>query len=549
MQYGSFIKRIENSLRKNWNYDALTDYEGATLQYKDVARKIEKFHIVFEASGIQKGDRIAICGKNSANWCLSFIAVVTYGAVAVPIQREFKADDVTNIVRHSGAKVLIVSPRLWENMQENDMPDLYGAVSIKDYSVLYTCDERFRDIIDHRNELFGKKYKYNFRANDISYREESPEELALINYTSGTTGYSKGVMLPYRSLELNIEYLSGKLPLKAGDNIVSMLPLGHVFGMTCDFLNSICCGTHLWFLTRQPSPKIITTVVAQINPKVICTVPLIVEKIIKKLVLPKVDNQRSNLLLHLPIVSEHIKNKARQEAMNCFGNNIHSIIIGGAPLNADIELFLRKIKFPYTIAYGLTETGPLITHSNPDEARPHSCGQKILDIEIKIDSPNKNGVGELLCRGGNLMLGYYKNPEATSDVIDCDGWFHTGDMASIDNDGFVYLRGRCKNMFLGAAGENIYPEPIESKLNNMEGVAESVVIKQNEQLVALIYPDASQVEPDASADFVEKLMLSNIKTLNKELPGYSQISRVELWPEPFEKTAKNSIKRYLYLRQ
>lgn len=548
MQYGSFIKRIENSIKKNWNYDALTDYEGATLQYKDVARKIAKFHIVFEASGIKPGDRIAICGKNSSNWCLSFLATVTYGAVAVPIQREFKADDVMNVVRHSEARILIVSPHMWENMQESTMPDLYCAVSIRDFSVLMARDEKFYDIIDHRNEMFGRKYKRNFSAADVSYREEEPEEMALINYTSGTTGFSKGVMLPYRCLEVNVMCLERQLPLKAGDNIVSMLPLGHVFGMTCDFLNSVSRGTHLWFLTRQPSPKVITTVVAQINPRVICCVPLVVEKIIKKLILPKVDNQRAGLLLRLPIISDHIKAKARQEAINCFGNNIHSIIIGGAPLNADIEAFLRKIKFPFTVAYGLTETGPLISHANPDEFRPRSCGQMIPGIELKIDKPNADGIGELLCRGGNLMLGYYKNQEATDEVIDRDGWFHTGDMAWMDSDDFVYLKGRCKNMLLGADGENIYPEPIESKLNNMEGVAESVVIKQGEQLVALIYPDASQLEPDMPIERIEQIMQANVNALNRELPGYSRIARFEIWPEPFEKTAKNSIKRYLYLR-
>ena len=544
----SFIALIEQSIKTNWYLNALTDYKGITLQYRDVARKIEKIHILLENAGIEKGDKIAICGRNSAHWTVTYLAVITYGAVVVPILHEFKADQVQNIVNHSEARLLFVGDQIWENLNEAAMPHLEGIIELKDFGVPVSRSEKLAYARDHLNEIFGHKFPCRFRPDDISYEKEKSEDLAIINYTSGTTGYSKGVMLPYRSILSNVLYCKEKIGLKAGDSVVSMLPLGHVFGMTFDFLYGFTAGAHLWFLTRMPSPKIIAESFAEIRPRVIACVPLIVEKIFKKNILPKVDNKLGKLLLHVPIISDKIKELIKQKAMEVFGGNFIEIIIGGAPFNAEVEAFLKMIDFPYTIAYGMTECGPIICHSHWTELKLASCGKVAARMEAKVLSPNPSAIaGELVCRGANLMLGYYKNEEATRQVIDTEGWLHTGDMATIDEDGNVFIKGRCKNLLLTSSGQNIYPEEIESKLNNMPYVSESLIILQQDKLVGLIYPDSDDAFAHGlnQSDLV-RVMEENRLELNKQLPAFSQIARFKLYPEEFEKTAKKSIKRFLY---
>ena len=541
----SFIQLIEQSIRKNWDRSALTDYKGATLQYKDVARKIEKMHILFQHAGIQPGDKIALCGRNSANWGATFLGVITYGAVAVPILHEFKADNVHNIVNHSEARMLFVGDQVWENFNEAAMPHLEGIIELKNFDLVVSRSKQLSYAREHLNEEFGKKYPCRFRAEQVSYRRESPEELAVINYTSGTTGYSKGVMLPYRSILSNVVHIDNKVGLKSGDRIVSMLPLGHIFGLVFDFLYGITAGAHLWFLTRMPSPKIIAESFTEIRP---ACVPLIVEKIFKKNILPKVDNKLGKLLLNLPIISDKIKENIRQQAMEVFGGNFIEIVVGGAPFNAEVEAFLRKINFPYTIAYGMTECAPLICHSRWDEIQYTSCGKTVANMETRVLSDDPTRIpGELVCRGMNTMLGYYKNEKATEETIDKEGWLHTGDMAIKDEQGNIYIKGRCKNMLLTASGQNIYPEEIEARLNNMPFVNESLVILQNNKLIALVYPDNEEAfQQNMNAHQLEEAIENNRIELNSQLTAYAQITRIKLYPEEFEKTAKKSIKRYLY---
>ena len=547
-QEHQFIDYIEQSIIKNWDKDALTDYKGITLQYKDVARKIAKFHIVLESAGIQPGDKIAVCGRNSAHWAVTFLATITYGAVIVPILHEFKADNIHNIVNHSEAKLLFVGDQAWENLNEDAMPLLEGIALLTDFSPLVSRNEKLTYAFEHRNAIYGRQYPKNFRPEHICYRKDHPEELAIINYTSGTTGYSKGVMLPYRSLWSNVAYCFEMLPVKPGDHIVSMLPMGHVFGMVYDFLYGFSAGAHIYFLTRMPSPKIISQSFSEIKPRVISCVPLIVEKIIKKDILPKVDSTIGKLLLKVPIVNDKIKSLARQAAMEIFGGNFDEIIIGGAPFNAEVEAFLKKIGFPYTIAYGMTECGPIICSSRWETLKLASCGKATSRMEVRIDSPDpKTHAGEIVCRGMNMMLGYYKNPEATAQIIDANGWLHTGDLGTIDDEGYVTVRGRSKNLLLTSSGQNIYPEEIESKLNNMPYVAESLIVLQHDKLVALIYPDFDDAFAHGlqQADII-KVMEANRVELNQQLPNYSQISKVKIHFEEFEKTAKKSIKRFMY---
>lgn len=544
----SFIELIEQSIRNNWNQDALTDYKGITLQYKDVARKIEKLHILFEHIGIKPGDKIALCGRNSANWTATFLGIITYGAVAVPILHEFKADNVHNIVNHSEARMLFVGDQVWENFNEAAMPHLDGIIELKNFDLVVSRSKELSYIREHLNEEFGKRYPCRFRAEQANYRRELPEELAVINYTSGTTGYSKGVMLPYRSILSNIIHIHDKVGLKPGDRIVSMLPLGHIFGLVFDFLYGMTVGAHLWFLTRMPSPKIIAESFAEIRPRVIACVPLIVEKIFKKNILPKVDNRMGKLLLKLPIISDRIKEQIRQQAMEVFGGNFIEIVVGGAPFNPEVEAFLRKINFPYTIAYGMTECAPLICHSRWDEILYTSCGKTVANMETRVLSSDPEKIpGELVCKGANVMLGYYKNEEATAQTIDKDGWLHTGDMAIKDKEGNIFIKGRCKNMLLTASGQNIYPEEIEARLNNMPFVNESLVILSGDKLIALVYADNEEAYAQGfNTKQLEEAIENNRIELNKVLPAYCQITRVKLYPEEFEKTAKKSIKRFLY---
>ena len=546
-QEHQFIDYIEQSIIKNWDRDALTDYKGITLQYKDVARKIAKFHIVLESAGIQPGDKIAVCGRNSAHWAVTFLATITYGAVIVPILHEFKADNIHNIVNHSEAKLLFVGDQAWENLNEDAMPLLEGIASLADFSSLVSRNEKLTYAFEHRNAIYGQRYPKNFRPEHICYRKDRPEELAIINYTSGTTGYSKGV-IPYRSIWSNVAYCFEMLPVKPGDHIVSMLPMGHVFGMVYDFLYGFSAGAHIYFLTRMPSPKIISQSFSEIKPRVISCVPLIVEKIIKKDILPKVDSKIGKLLLKVPIVNDKIKSLARQAAMEIFGGNFDEIIIGGAPFNAEVEAFLKKIGFPYTIAYGMTECGPIICSSRWENLKLASCGKATTRMEVKIDSPDpKTHAGEIICKGANLMLGYYKNQEATAQIIDVNGWLHTGDLGTIDEEGNVTVRGRSKNLLLTSSGQNIYPEEIESKLNNMPYVSESLIVLQHEKLVALIYPDFDDAFAHGLQQTdIQKVMEQNRIELNQQLPNYSQISKIKIHFEEFEKTAKKSIKRFMY---
>ena len=547
-QEHQFIDYIEQSIIKNWDKDSLTDYKGITLQYKDVARKIAKFHIVLESAGIQPGDKIAVCGRNSAHWAVTFLATITYGAVIVPILHEFKADNIHNIVNHSEAKLLFVGDQAWKNLNEDAMPLLEGIASLTDFSSLVSRNEKLTYAFEHRNAIYGQRYPKNFRPEHICYRKDRPEELAIINYTSGTTGYSKGVMLPYRSIWSNVAYCFEMLPVKPGDHIVSMLPMGHVFGMVYDFLYGFSAGAHIYFLTRMPSPKIISQSFSEIKPRVISCVPLIVEKIIKKDILPKVDSKIGKLLLKVPIVNDKIKSLARQAAMEIFGGNFDEIIIGGAPFNAEVEAFLKKIGFPYTIAYGMTECGPIICSSRWDTLKLASCGKATTRMEVRIDSPDpKTHAGEIVCRGANMMLGYYKNPEATAQIIDVNGWLHTGDLGVMDEEGYVTVRGRSKNMLLTSSGQNIYPEEIESKLNNMPYVAESLIVLQHDKLVALIYPDFDDAFAHGlQQNDIQKAMEVNRIELNQQLPNYCQISKIKIHFEEFEKTAKKSIKRFMY---
>ena len=544
----SFIAYIENSIKENWDLDALTDYKGATLQYKDVARKIEKLHIIFEASGIKKGDKIAVCGRNSSHWGVTFLATLTYGAVIVPILHEFKADNVHNIVNHSEAKLLFVGDQVWENLNESAMPLLEGIMMMADFYILVSRSEKLDYAREHLNEMFGKKYPKNFRKEHVSYHKDQPDELAVINYTSGTTSYSKGVMLPYRSLWSNTTFAFEVLPLKAGDKILSMLPMAHMYGLAFEFLYEFAVGCHIFFLTRMPSPKIIFQAFTEVKPNLIVAVPLIIEKIIKKSVLPKLETPAMKLLLKVPIINDKIKATVREQMIQAFGGNFAEIIVGGAAFNQEVEQFLKMIDFPYTVGYGMTECGPIICSSRWETLKLASCGKATTRMEVKIDSPDpQNVAGEIICKGANLMLGYYKNAEATSQIIDVNGWLHTGDLATMDTEGYVTVRGRSKNMLLTASGQNIYPEEIESKLNNMPYVSESLIVLQKDKLVALIYPDFDDAFAHGMEQSdIEKVMEDNRNELNLQLPAYSQITKVKIHFEEFEKTAKKSIKRFMY---
>ncbi|WP_321517850.1 AMP-binding protein [uncultured Bacteroides sp.] len=544
----SFIAYIENSIKKNWDLDALTDYNGATLQYKDVARKIEKLHIILQESGIKKGDKIAICGRNSSFWGVTFLSVLTYGAIAVPILHEFKADNVHSIVNHSEAKLLFVGDVVWENLNESAMPLLEGIVLMTDFSVPVSRSERLTHAREHLNEMFGQKYPKNFRQEHVSYYKDKPEELAIINYTSGTTSYSKGVMLPYRSLWSNTCFAHEVLPLKPGDKVVSMLPMAHMYGLAFEFLYEFSVGCQIYFLTRMPSPKVIFQAFADVKPNLVVAVPLIIEKIIKKSILPKLETPAMKILMKVPIINDKIKASVREQMIKAFGGNFAEIVVGGAAFNKEIEQFLKMIEFPYTVGYGMTECGPIICYEDWSRFKMGSCGKATPRMEVKVLSTDpQNIVGEIVCRGANVMLGYYKNEEATAQVIDKDGWLHTGDLGVIDSDGNLIIKGRSKNMLLGPSGQNIYPEEIEDMLNNLPYVSESIIVQQGEKLVGLVYPDFDDAFAHGLTNKdIERVMEENRVELNSMLPAYSQIAKIKIYPEEFEKTPKKSIKRFLY---
>jgi len=545
----SFIALIEKSIKKNWDADALTDYKGVTYQYKDVARKIEKIHILLEESGVKPGDKIAICGRNMSHWGVTFLSVVTYGAIIVPILHEFKPDQVHNIVNHSESKLLFVGDVVWEGLDESAMPNLEGIVQINDFSILVSRSEKLTYAREHLNELFGHKYPKNFRKEHINYYKENPDELLVLNYTSGTTSFSKGVMLPSKAIWSNIMFASKVFNMKAGDRLVSMLPMAHMYGLAFEFLFEFCSGCHIFFLTRMPSPKIILQAFAEVKPTLVIAVPLIIEKIIKKNVLPKLETPTMKFLMNVPFVSDKIKEKVREQLMNAFGGNFYEIVVGGAAFNQEIEAFLRSIDFPYTVGYGMTECGPLISYEDWKYFKAGSCGKPVDRMEVKILSRDPQNVpGEIICRGDNVMLGYFKNEEATREVIDEDGWLHTGDLGVMDAEGNISIRGRSKNMLLGPSGQNIYPEEIEDKLNNMPYVNESIIIQALDgKLAALIYPDFELAFANGMTEkAVEEQMEANRLELNKQIAAYEQIARVKIYHEEFEKTPKKSIKRFLY---
>ncbi|MBP3669008.1 MAG: AMP-binding protein [Bacteroides sp.] len=545
----SFIALIEKSIKKNWDSDALTDYKGVTYQYKDVARKIEKIHILLEESGVKPGDKIAVCGRNMSHWGVTFLSVVTYGAIIVPILHEFKPDQVHNIVNHSEAKLLFVGDVVWEGLDESAMPALEGIVQINDFSVLVSRSEKLTYAREHLNAMFGQKFPKNFRKEHISYYKDNPDELLVLNYTSGTTSFSKGVMIPGKAIWSNIMFASRVFNMKAGDRLVSMLPMAHMYGLAFEFLFEFCSGCHIFFLTRMPSPKIILQAFAEVKPTLVIAVPLIIEKIIKKNVLPKLETPTMKFLMHVPLVSDKIMEKVREELMKAFGGNFYEIVVGGAAFNQEIETFMRNMQFPYTVGYGMTECAPLIAYEDWKKFKAGSCGKPVDRMEVKILSRDPQNIpGEIICRGDNVMLGYYKNEEATREVIDEEGWLHTGDLGVMDEEGNITIKGRSKNMLLGPSGQNIYPEEIEDKLNNMPYVNESIIIQALDgKLAALIYPDFELAFANGMTEKgVEELMEANRVELNKQIAAYEQIARVKIYHEEFEKTPKKSIKRFLY---
>ena len=551
MDTGSTFNRyIQQAIINNWDADALTDFQGATLQYHDVARKIEKLHIAFLNCGIQKGDKIAICGRNSSHWAVAFLATLTYGAVAVPILHEFNAEQIHNIVNHSEARLLFVGDFIAKEIDAEQMPRLEGIINLPDFSLFLSRSEQLTYAREHLNMMFGSKYPMAFRKEHVHYHEDQPEELALINYTSGTTGFSKGVMLPYRALWGNLDFCLRRLgtKVKPGTPMLSILPMAHMYGMAIEFIFGFCNGCHLFFLNRLPSPTLIAQAFTEVKPSLVVAVPLIIEKIIRKRVFPKIQTNRMRLLLAMPVVSKKVKERICQQVYEAFGGQAYEVIIGGAALNQEVEEFLKSIEFPFTVGFGATECAPLISYSDHAEFVPKSCGRAIYHQEVKILSPDPENIpGEIVTRGTNVMLGYFKNEEATEQTLDKDGWYHTGDLGLMDADGNIFIKGRSKNMLLGSNGQNIYPEEIEDKLNSMAMVSECVVVQKGEHLIALVYPDMDEAKNmNFTEDDLANIMEQNRQELNSQLPPFSKIAQIILRQEEFEKTPKKSIKRYLY---
>ena len=543
-----FLRYIEESIKNNWNRAALTDFKGATYSYKDVARKIEKLHLLFAHCGIQKGDKIALCGRNMSNWGTAFLATLSYGAVAVPILNEFKAETIHHIVNHSEARLLFAGDVVWEAIDPEAMPALDGVLRVEDYSLRFSRKEQLTEARARLNELFGQKYPERFRPEDVHYEYDRLDDLAVINYTSGTTSQSKGVMLPYRSLWTNLQFALNVFGITPGEKVVSMLPMAHMYGLAFEFIYEFANGMHIHFLSRTPSPKVIADAFAEVRPHLIITVPLVIEKIIKKRVFPSLEKPHIKLLMNIPVINDKIREKIRKQVVAAFGGRFKELIIGGAALNYEVEHFLHAIHFPYTVGYGMTECGPLLSYDGWKTFKPGSCGKAVDRVTLRIDSPDpQHIVGEILAKGDCVLTGYFKNPEATAAALDAEGWLHTGDMGIIDKDGYVYIKGRCKNMILSANGQNIYPEEIEDKLNNMPYIGESIVVDRAGKLVALIHPDTDQMEADqVQENQLAEIMKDNLKEVNQQLPSYSQLGSYELYAEEFEKTPKRSIKRFLY---
>ncbi len=551
MNFTSVNKIFEKSLKENWDRPAISNYQGVTLHYRDLARRIAKLHIMFEECGLQKGDKVALCSRNQANWVVSFLATMTYGAVIVPLMHEFKPSNIHHLVNHSEAKILFVDEVIWEGLSEIDMSDLHAVIQVNTFKLLYAANDKITDSREHLNELFGRQYPMEFTPDSLNYYEDSSEELAIINYTSGTSGFSKGVMLPYRAIRSNIEFAEKVLPqINNTSRIVSMLPSAHMYGLMFEVLYQISKGCHVYFLSRLPSPKIIMQALSEVKPSLVIAVPLIIEKIYKSKVKPVLEKAGIKFVMKLPGLEQVVMNKIKTELINAFGAEFYEVIIGGAAFNKEVEAFFKKMEFPFTVGYGMTECAPIITYDDWKTSRLYSCGRIVPNMEMKVDSPDPQNIpGELMVRGANVFLGYYKNEEATKEVLDEDGWLHTGDMGVIDADGYLYLRGRSKCMILGPSGQNIYPEEIEAVLDTRPYVLESLVIEENGGLTALIYPDFDLGAKDGmnQKDFI-KYMESTLPEINKELPNYAKLKKIEVMSEAFERTPKKSIKRYLYQR-
>ena len=551
MNFTSVNKVFEKSFKENWDRPAISNYQGVTLHYRDLARRIAKLHIMFEECGLEKGDKVAICSRNQANWVVSFLAAMTYGAVPVPLMHEFKPSNINHLVNHSEAKILFVDEVIWEGLSEIDMSDLQAIIQVNTFKLLYSANEKIAESREHLNELFGKHYPMEFTPDSLNYYEDSADELAIINYTSGTSGFSKGVMIPYRAVRSNLEFAVKVLPqINSTSRVVSMLPTAHMYGLMFEVLYELTRGCHVFFLSRLPSPKIIMQALAEVKPTLVVAVPLIIEKIYKSKVKPVIETAGIKFALKLPILEQVIMNKIKTELINAFGGEFIEVIIGGAAFNKEVEAFFKKMEFPFTVGYGMTECAPIITYDDYKTAKLYSCGKIVPNMEMKIDSPDPQNIpGELLVKGANVFLGYYKNEEATREVLDADGWLHTGDMGVIDADGYLFLRGRSKCMILGPSGQNIYPEEVEAVLDTRPYVLESLVIEDNGGLTALIYPDFDTAAKEGmdQATFI-KYIEDTLPEVNKELPNYAKLKKIEVMSEAFERTPKKSIKRYLYQR-
>ncbi|MCX4336650.1 MAG: AMP-binding protein [Bacteroidales bacterium] len=551
MNFKSVNKIYQEAFKKNWDRPAISNYQGVTLHYRDVAERIEKLHIMFSECGLQKGDKVAICSRNQANWAVSFFSAMTYGAVPVPLLHEFKSSNIHHLVNHSEAKILFVDDVIWEGLTESEMPGLHAIIQVNNFRLLYASDNRIVEAREHLNELFGKKYPEAFIPENLDYYEDSADELAVINYTSGTSGFSKGVMIPYRAIFSNLQFAQEVIPgLDNTKSVVSMLPSAHMYGLMFEVMYELSAGAHVHFLSRVPSPKIIMQALAEVKPYIIIAVPLVIEKIYKSKVKPVLEKAGIKFMMKLPGLDQVVMNKIRAELVNAFGGEFYEVIIGGAAFNKEVEAFFKKIGFPFTVGYGMTECAPIITYDDWQKSKLYSCGKAAPNMEIKIDSSDPENVpGEVMVKGANVFLGYYKNDEATSAVLGGDGWFRTGDMGVIDSDGALFLKGRSKCMILGPSGQNIYPEEIETVINTRPYVIDSLVIEDDGGLTALIYPDFPQGEADGMPQEVfSKFMMDSLPELNKELPNYARIKKIEIMPEDFERTPKKSIKRYLYQR-
>lgn len=551
MDFTSVNKIFEKSIKKNWDRPAISNYQGVTLHYRDLARRIAKLHIMFEECGLKRGDKVALCSRNQANWVVSFLAAMTYGAVPVPLMHEFKPSNINHLVNHSEAKILFVDEVIWEGLSELEMSDLQAIIQVNTFKLLYAANDKITESREHLNELFGKKYPMEFTADVISFYEDSADELAIINYTSGTSGFSKGVMIPYRAVRSNIEFAAKVLPqMNNTSRVVAMLPTAHMYGLMFEVLYELTCGCHVFFLSRLPSPKIIMQALSEVKPTLVVAVPLIIEKIYKSKVKPVLEKAGIRFVMKLPGLEQVVMNKIKAELINAFGGEFYEVIIGGAAFNKEVEAFFKKMEFPFTVGYGMTECAPIITYEDYKTAKLYSCGRIVPNMEMKIDSPDPQNIpGELLVKGANVFLGYYKNEEATKEVLDADGWLHTGDMGVIDADGYLFLRGRSKCMILGPSGQNIYPEEVEAVLDTRPYVLESLVIEDNGGLTALIYPDFDLAAKEGmnQATFI-KYMEDTLPEVNKELPNYAKLKKIEVMSEAFERTPKKSIKRYLYQR-